>query len=239
MPKIDPRDVLPQSNLPVPSIPWGRAIESRLRGVEERVLIDKQDIDGQNRTTAAQLAAISEQLAAIRNTQTELVSQQQALSAQQTQLSNQQTRLAETNQVYTRVIGVSTNASGFFPLITLAKPTWANAAFVTGSMIPDSGSTTREALLVTTLGNNDHTGPQISNYSVAGSTIFLFELSQMMVATDFPGGNLQVGTYRNSVASGTGTLAVRQFINVTWVYDSNISLAEESTSDPEPTLEQE
>lgn len=62
MPDIDPTDVLPVNNLPAPSAPWGRAMEKRLRALEKAVVFGDQDIQGQNRTTAAQLASISEQL---------------------------------------------------------------------------------------------------------------------------------------------------------------------------------
>lgn len=63
MPDIDPTDVLPINNLPVPSAPWGRAMEKRLLALEKQSVAGGQDIAGQNRNTAATLQGLSEQLA--------------------------------------------------------------------------------------------------------------------------------------------------------------------------------
>jgi len=65
MSNIDPTDVPPASNLPGPSVAWGRNRDAHILDLEKKVISLEQAQAGANRNTAASLASISKQIAAL------------------------------------------------------------------------------------------------------------------------------------------------------------------------------
>jgi hypothetical protein len=90
-------DVYPRRNLPGSAEEWGRTVESEVKDAQRSIIQISQDVQGQNRSTAASLEAIARQLDAIAAAQEALAEQQALLAAQQVALASTQTELA--NQV--------------------------------------------------------------------------------------------------------------------------------------------
>lgn len=59
---MNPKDVLPPSNLPNGAVPWGRAIETHVRELEDNSLRAEANLKNGNRTTAAVTADLARQL---------------------------------------------------------------------------------------------------------------------------------------------------------------------------------
>lgn len=201
MPKLDPRDVLPQSNLPVPSVPWGRAMQARLQGVEERVLIDKQDIDGQNRTTAAQLAAISEQL---------------------TRINSIANRLYETNDFRIYEDTLDSNSSGTVGTVEMTAPSWAIQGVVTVSFGNEDGAggptTSRVATYSVDVVTSD-SPTQGQRIVRAGSATFTGDHWTPTGRSDSVAvgrGRVEAYINRNVTTNGTGTIFPHIIVMVTW-----------------------
>lgn len=207
MPDIDPTDVLPVNNLPAPSAPWGRAMEKRLRALEKAVVFGDQDIAGQNRTTAAQLAAISEQL-------TDLSDAQQILAATVT-------RLNETSQTHVYPTLLSSNSSSWLGEYVIPKPAWADAALVSSSYVITGGSTTREVLLPVYVSNSPITSVggatgMTSNGYFSGSDWFIHEPTTPIAVTLSPSQNVRIRPYRTIMSTGSGNLSVQIMYSVTF-----------------------
>lgn len=64
---MNPGDVFPRRNLPGGAEEWGREVENRIRDVEYAAFGQKQGLNGQNRTSAANAQELSRQLIQLRD----------------------------------------------------------------------------------------------------------------------------------------------------------------------------